>query len=63
MRRTYRQLLLKPRTSAEVRDRDFELRESTVPARADCPETLRRLFQGRNPGKQLLKVTDPEIAA
>ncbi len=28
----------------------------------NCPATLRRLFEGKNVGKQLLKLTDPPIA-
>jgi NADPH-dependent curcumin reductase CurA len=40
----------------------IRFREDIQEGLENCPATLRRLFEGRNFGKQLLKVADPPIA-
>lgn len=39
-----------------------EFAEDVIARLEHAPATLRRLFEGRNPGKQLLKVADAPLA-
>lgn len=45
-----------------VRAGEIRFEEDLQEGLENCPSTLRRLFEGRNFGKQLLKVADPPIA-
>jgi NADPH-dependent curcumin reductase len=45
-----------------VREGSLHFEEDVQEGLENCPATLRRLFQGRNFGKQLLKVAEPPIA-
>jgi NADPH-dependent curcumin reductase CurA len=55
-----KQWLLKRRPQGMVCLDDFEYREDIQQGFDDIPATFLRLFAGKNTGKQLLHLADPE---